>query len=103
MKFDMRSCGGCRTCEIACSFHHNEEFNPAISSIKILDRVNEPGFIVSLVEEPDRESVACDFCEEREVPLCVQYCREKEELLEMINDLKQKKASPTHVKSTTSS
>lgn len=99
MKFDMRSCGGCRTCEIACSFHHNEEFNPATSSIKILDKTNEPGFIVLLVEENDRESIACDFCEGIEVPLCVQYCKEKEELAKMIDELKQKKESMTAVKS----
>ncbi len=91
MKFDMRSCGGCRTCEIACSFHHGEEFNPAISSIRILDKVNEPGFIVVLVEENDGGSRACDFCRNEEVPLCVQYCKEKEELTKMIGELKQKK------------
>lgn len=99
MKFDMGSCGGCRTCEIACSFHHNEEFNPAISSIKILDKVNEPGFIVLLVEENDRESIACDFCEGIKVPLCMEYCKAKEELAKMINELKQKKESTTYVKS----
>lgn len=90
MKFDMRSCGGCRTCEFACSFHHKDEFNPEISSIKILDKVNEPGYVVLLVEEIDGESKACDFCRKEEVPLCVQYCKEKEELLKMIDELKQK-------------
>lgn len=85
---------------MACSFHHNEEFNPATSSIKILDKTNEPGFIVLLVEENDRESIACDFCEGIKDPLCVEYCKEKEELAKMINELKQKKESMTHVKST---
>lgn len=89
MKFDMRSCGGCRTCEFACSFHHKDEFNPEISSIKILDKVNEPGYMVLLVEENDGESKACDFCREEKVPLCVQYCKEKEELLKMIGELRQ--------------
>lgn len=93
MKFDMRSCGGCRTCEIACSFHHKDEFNPAISSIKILDKVNEPGYVVLLVEENDGDSKACDFCKGLEVPLCVEYCKEKEELLKMINELREKKES----------
>jgi Fe-S-cluster-containing dehydrogenase component len=100
MKFDMRSCGGCRTCEIACSFHHSGEFNPTISSIKILDKVNEPGFIVLLVEKNDGKSIACDFCEGIEVPLCVQYCKEKEELAKMINELKQKKESMTASRAT---
>lgn len=100
MKFDMPNCGGCRTCEIACSFHHNEEFNPATSSIKILDKTNEPGFIVLLVEERDHESMACDLCEGIEIPLCMQYCREKDELSKMLDELKQKKETITHVKST---
>jgi Fe-S-cluster-containing dehydrogenase component len=95
MKFDMRSCSGCRTCEFACSFHHKDEFNPVISSIKILDKVNEPGFIVELVEEDDGESKACDYCRGIEVPLCVQYCKEKEELTKMIDELRQKKEGIT--------
>lgn len=100
MRFDMRSCGGCRTCEIACSFHHGEEFNPAISSIEILDKVNEPGFFVVLVEENDGQNLACDFCKNEEIPLCVQYCKEKEELTKMIDELKQKKEPMSAIKIT---
>jgi Fe-S-cluster-containing hydrogenase component 2 len=91
MIFDMPTCGGCRTCEIACSFHHKEEFNPAISSIKILDKKNEPGFYVMLVEESDGQSIPCDGCKELEVPLCMEYCKEKDELEKMIKELMQKK------------
>ncbi len=87
----MPTCGGCRTCEIACSFHHREEFNPTISSIQIVNRMNEPGFVVSLVEEKDGDRVACDFCKALEVPLCVVYCKEKDELAQMIKGLEQRK------------
>ena len=68
MIFDMASCGGCRTCEMACSFKHTGEFIPAISSIKILDKEDELGFLVSLVEEGDGQSMGCDGCTEIDEP-----------------------------------
>lgn len=80
MMFEMSSCGGCRTCEMACSFHHKGEFIPAISSIKIVDRKNDAGFLVLLVEESDGQSVACDGCGELDIPLCMQYCQKSEDL-----------------------
>ncbi|MBL7177709.1 MAG: hypothetical protein ISS66_17955 [Desulfobacteraceae bacterium] len=91
MIFDMPTCGGCRTCEITCSFHHTREFNPAVSSIKILDKEeNQPGYVVKLVEESDGQSIPCDGCKGLEEPLCMEYCKEKEELQEMINQLMKK-------------
>lgn len=90
MKFDMKSCSGCTTCEMACSFHHNKEFNPAISSIRVVRKMNEAGFLVLVLEENDGKSMACDFCSDLEIPLCAQYCTEKEELTNMIKELKQK-------------
>lgn len=101
MIFDMPTCGGCRTCEIACSFHHKEEFNPAISSIKILDKKNESGFYVMLVEESDGQSIPCDGCKGLEVPLCMQYCKEKDELEKMIKELMQKKEREKKTKTAT--
>ena len=85
MKFDMDTCGGCRTCEIACSFHHSGEFNPSISSIKILDKEGEAGYSVLLLEEDSAEGRACDGCQGLEEPLCMEYCKEKEELQKMID------------------
>lgn len=29
-------CTGCRTCELACSFHHEREFNPARARVAVL-------------------------------------------------------------------
>jgi Fe-S-cluster-containing hydrogenase component 2 len=89
--FDMPTCGGCRTCEMACSFHHKEEFNPAISSIKILDKKNEPGYLVSIAEERDGQSMACDGCKGLDVPLCMEYCEKREELEKMIKKVMKKK------------
>ncbi len=84
MKFEMPSCGGCRTCELACSFHHRGAFNPVLSSLKILERTDGPGYLVSLKDEAEGSGLACDRCEGLEVPLCVQYCREMEDLREIL-------------------
>ena len=92
MIFDMPSCGGCRTCEMACSFHHRGEFIPSLSSIKILDKGNEAGFHVLLVEKGDGRNLACDGCREFDVPLCMQYCKESEDLEKILREfLKQAK------------
>ncbi len=91
MVFDMPTCGGCRTCEIACSFHHRGEFNPSISSIRILEKASGPGFIVMLVEQGEGLEIACDLCKGLEIPLCMEYCGEKEELEKMLKELKRKK------------
>lgn len=90
MKFDMDTCGGCRTCEIACSFHHTGEFNPSISSIKILDKEAGPGYDVLLLEEDSEEGRACDGCQSLDEPLCMEYCKEKEDLKEMIDTVMDK-------------
>ena len=92
MKFDMDTCGGCRTCEIACSFHHTGEFNPSISSIKILDKEAGPGYDVLLLEEDSEEGRACDGCQALDEPLCMEYCKEKEDLREMIDTVMDKAA-----------
>ena len=90
MIFDMDTCGGCRTCEIACSFHHSGEFNPSISSIKILDKAGTAGYNVVLLEENSDEGKACDGCQGLEEPLCMEYCKEKEDLREMLDTLTDK-------------
>jgi Fe-S-cluster-containing hydrogenase component 2 len=86
MIFDMPTCGGCRTCEIACSFKHKGEFAPSISSIKILDKKDGLGFFVQLVEQNEGTSMACDGCKERDVPLCMEYCKKEEDLEKIIKE-----------------
>ena len=78
--FEMASCGGCRTCELACSFHHTQEFIPSVSSLKVLDKENGPGYRVLLVRESSGESIPCDLCKNLDVPLCMEYCREMDDL-----------------------
>jgi Fe-S-cluster-containing hydrogenase component 2 len=86
MKFDMPSCGGCRTCELACSFHHTGEFAPAVSSLKIVEKKGSPGYVVLLKEEGDGSSFACDRCEGQDIPLCVEYCREVDDLYKILRE-----------------
>lgn len=90
MIFDMPSCGGCRTCEMACSFKHREEFIPAISSIQILDKKGAPGFLVFLAEDPQGQEIPCDGCKALNVPLCMQYCRKSEDLKEILDEFMRK-------------
>lgn len=86
MIFDIERCGGCRTCEIACSYHHGGIFKPSISSIKIVDKKQGPGFFVELMETGDEMRMPCDGCEGMEVPHCVEVCEEKEELKKAIDE-----------------
>ena len=75
---DLGRCLGCRSCEMACSFHHVGAFAPSISSLSILDKEDGAGFRVLLLEEADGLGRACDSCDGLQVPLCVEYCRESE-------------------------
>jgi Fe-S-cluster-containing hydrogenase component 2 len=86
MTFDMPSCGGCRTCELACSFHHTGEFIPTASSLKVLEKKEGPGYDVILKEEAEGGSYACDGCEGLEIPLCIEYCREMDDLYKILED-----------------
>jgi Fe-S-cluster-containing dehydrogenase component len=93
MIFEMPNCGACRTCEIACSFHHTNEFNPTRSSIKILEKPDGNGFLVELLEENIDMARACDGCLELDIPLCMQYCREIDELKNIIDLFTSRKIS----------
>lgn len=91
MIHDMESCGACRTCEIACSYHHAGEFKPSISSIRILDKEKGKGYSVLLAEEDLGQVKACDGCRDLEEPLCLEVCKEREELKEIIRQFLQQK------------
>lgn len=87
MIFDMPTCGACRTCEIACSYHHTGEFKPSASSIKILDKKDQTlGHLVLLIEYSDGRNIPCDGCKDLEEPLCMEVCQEKEKLQEVIKE-----------------
>jgi len=74
MIFETNACTGCRSCEMACSYHHRGVFSSSISSIQVLDRTKELGFALSLSDEDEDGCIACDGCKGLDEPLCVKYC-----------------------------
>ncbi len=94
IKFDMPTCGGCRTCEIACSFHHRGEFNPEVASLQILDKEDGPGYYVWLASESNDLRNACDVCKDLNVPLCVEYCKEYDDLFKILQEFDKKRKEP---------
>jgi carbon-monoxide dehydrogenase iron sulfur subunit len=60
-------CYGCRTCELACSFHHSGLFSPERSSIRAMKN-NHTGVITWRMDE------SCDLCEGEDRLFCVHYC-----------------------------
>jgi Fe-S-cluster-containing hydrogenase component 2 len=80
MIFNMPSCGGCRTCEMACSFKHCGKFVPSISSIKIINKGNGVGYFIRLLERRDGRALPCDGCVEIKTPLCILHCIKGDDL-----------------------
>jgi len=91
MKFDMPTCGGCSTCELACAFHHTGEFNPSISSLKVIAKEEGSGFEIQISEENDGKHLACDGCKNLDVPLCMEYCKEIDDLGKILQDFEQQR------------
>lgn len=67
---DAGKCYGCRTCELACSYHHAKIFSPAYSSIEV-DSDMRSGTITWCI------SKTCDGCAGEPEALCVKYCAYK--------------------------
>ena len=74
LMFETTGCEGCRTCEIACSYHHKKVFCPSISSIEVTDRPEKLGFAVSFYIADANGHLACDRCKGEDEPLCLKYC-----------------------------
>lgn len=85
MIFEMPMCNGCRTCEMACSFKHSGEFNPSMSAIKVLEKGNGRGFLISLAEESAEDNSVCIACRE-----CARYCPAAGDLEEIIKKFARK-------------
>ena len=65
---DPSRCYGCRTCELACSWHTHRVFSPALSKIQV-SRDNRTGTSVWSIDDS-----GCDLCRTEAEPLCVRYC-----------------------------
>lgn len=66
------------------------EFIPSLSSIKVLDKENEPGFLVLLMKDSDGKSIAYDICGELDISLCMQYCKERDALEKILREFLEK-------------
>jgi len=60
-------CTGCRSCELACSYHHAKVFNPTISSIKIYRDSKDAHIEYKFLD-------TCDLCRNEKLPACVAAC-----------------------------
>ena len=61
LSVDAEKCTGCRTCELVCSFHHENEFVPAKSRIHII-KWEETGLDIPIV------------CQQCDIPVCENVC-----------------------------
>ncbi|GAB4113356.1 MAG: hypothetical protein Kow00103_05310 [Candidatus Caldatribacteriota bacterium] len=64
---DNKLCYGCKTCQLACSYHHTRSFWPEKSSILVL-RSPLTGKIKWSINQ------TCDECLNEIEPLCIKYC-----------------------------
>ena len=78
--FDTKDCTGCKTCAIACSYHHQGVFTLAISSVEIKDLRQEGKFQIVFHTKNASGHLACDRCQGENEPLCVKYCVMRQEL-----------------------
>ena len=84
------SCAGCRTCELACSLHHQNIFQPSIASIEIKEnqkKNRQKIFEIHIYKEAYEEHLGCNKCRGLLEPQCVRYCGEsrvKEELKSLL-------------------
>ena len=67
-------CVGCRTCEVACAFHHRRTFGRKSSSLSVRRFEREGRFEIVIYEKREGERPACDLCGGEPMPLCVKLC-----------------------------
>ncbi len=84
MIFEMENCGACCTCEIMCCFHHTGKFGSSPTSLRVRENPGGKGHIVVLAESDGCGFVLCDACEGLETPLCMEVCKESDELMKFI-------------------
>lgn len=88
--FDTQHCTSCRTCELACSFHHTGTFSPNKSSIEIKNTLLKDGRCTILFHlQANDGHLACDLCGGLDEPVCVKYCPlvARDELRKVLNML----------------
>ena len=75
---DVSRCTACRTCEIACSFHHRKCFDPEIASLSVRSAREWPKVTVRVYNASSPfergKHLDCDGCPDESIPLCQKYC-----------------------------
>ena len=87
MLFELKNCGGCKTCGLACSFHLSGEFGYEKSALKVITKDSGDGYLIKIIDDTN-EPYHCDACVGLDEPMCVQFCHHKDQLLEYINKIK---------------
>lgn len=79
-------CTGCRSCEIACAYHHSRIFSRKIASIEVRRTEEEGEFGIVLYRQPENGHIACDCADGDE--FCLKYCPEvaRDELRSIIRE-----------------
>ena len=62
-------CTGCRSCEMACSYHHRKVFSRSLSSIEIVRHEGEGEFVIIMHRDDEHGRIGCDRC-----GFCLEYC-----------------------------
>lgn len=88
MIFKFPGCGGCMTCEMACSFVKTGSFNRLHSALEILSIEGDACRYVRFTDPEDQAGLRaiCDGCPDTDNPMCVSYCRKHEELKELLRE-----------------
>jgi Fe-S oxidoreductase len=79
MPVEMPSCTGCKTCEMACSFKHKQEFNPKLSAIAVVPNDKKAGYLILINREDPNRAIDCTGCLE-----CLKLCPVSEDLKAII-------------------
>ena len=89
MKFSFPDCGGCRSCELACSYRFTNEFDTLKSALEVTEKP-DGGYEVTLHEIASGGRNACDGCIDLEEPMCTRYCHSAVELMKYIDDIRER-------------
>lgn len=85
-EYRLENCGGCITCEMACSLKQTGQFNHQLSSIHIVRDEEQMENRVRLFFDSDLGRIPCNGCVDIDGdPMCVQYCHERMDLREIIH------------------
>ena len=89
MIFELPSCTGCKTCEMACSLQHFGEFNPEKAAIRVQEKKDRAVYLLSFSDEGDGQRASCIGCF-----ACVETCPVGEDLEKLIRLQQDNKKNP---------